>query len=116
MGFLESLSKRLPDHIPLLEALGHLYTENGRIKDGLAMDLKLTSLCPKTPLYWYNLGCSYALLDEVNPAFKALEQAIGLGYHDVDWLRKDSDLDKLRKDPRFQKLIDMAGKSDHQAS
>ncbi|HMP72885.1 MAG TPA: hypothetical protein PKE55_06425 [Kiritimatiellia bacterium] len=113
LAFLKKLSNRLPGHVPLLETLGHLYTESGRIAEGLEADLSLTRLCPDVPLYWYNLACSYALSGRDDEAFSSLDRAVSLGYRDVEWIRKDSDLDSIRQDPRFhgmlQRLLEMCG-------
>lgn len=53
----------------------------------------------------YNVACSYALLKEADDAFYWLEKAAKAGYYDANHYRRDSDLDNLRKDARFSKLI-----------
>ncbi len=50
---------------------------------------------------FYNLACSCSLTDEFDRAFRALDQAIELGYRDFKWLAKDPDLKKLRAQPAF---------------
>lgn len=103
--FLEALRRRCPGHQPILEALGHLYTRAGRFQDGLQVDQELTRMRPHDPESWYNLACSYALVGTPDEALAALRQAIGCGYHDVDWMTNDDDLASLRRHPEFQKLV-----------
>jgi predicted Zn-dependent protease len=105
LGFLEALRKRVPSYEPVLEALGHIYTRVGCIEDGLQVDLELTRLRPEQPVNWYNLACSYALLGHVDEAVHALTEAVKRGYDDAEWLSKDKDLQALREDPRFLKLL-----------
>jgi len=57
----------------------------------------------------YNLGCAYALTDQPDKAFAALEEAIREGYSDLGHLQGDSELIALRDDPRFLKLQEMLG-------
>jgi Flp pilus assembly protein TadD len=105
LKFLESVRHRLPHHARVLEALGNLYTRVGRYEEGLQVDLDLTRMRPEDPENWYNLACSCALTARPEEAFRALEQAFGLGYRDGDWLMEDPDLKSLRSDPRFLALI-----------
>ena len=105
MAFLESLARRCPQDVDLLKALGDLYTRTGCYEDGLKTDLELTRLCPREPLVWYNLACSYALLGRTDEALASLERSIVLGYRDARWIREDRDLDSLKKDQRFDALL-----------
>ncbi len=102
--FLEGVRRRVPQHEPVLQALGNLYTRIGRYEDGLKVDLELTRLRPNDPQNWYNLGCSHALTGERAKAIAALERAVDLGYSDLAWMRKDRDLESLRGDPAFEAL------------
>ena len=54
----------------------------------------------------YNLACCYALTDRPDDAFSWLNKAFGAGYHYPNHYRTDKDLDGLRDDPRFAKLLD----------
>ena len=62
-------------------------------------------LRPHDPLVYYNLACSYALLNKTEPAIDALCQSVDLGYCDYRYLREDRDLDSIRHDPRFRQLL-----------
>ena len=104
-AFLEALARRCPQDMDVLKALGDLYTRTGRYEDGLKTDLELARRCPREPLVWYNLACSCALLDRTDQALASLEQAIVLGYRDVRWIREDRDLNSLKKDQRFDVLL-----------
>jgi adenylate cyclase len=54
----------------------------------------------------YNLACVHSVLGNVGTAIDILEQLLPRSsvYH-IKWFTHDSDLDNLRHDPRFQKLL-----------
>ncbi|HBA85489.1 MAG TPA: hypothetical protein DCZ95_15490 [Verrucomicrobia bacterium] len=105
IAFLEALRKRCPDDDQILEALGDLYTRTGRYEDGLKVDLALVQQRPREDRVWYNLACSYALVGKTAEALNALERSVSMGYDDFDHISKDSDLDAIRRDPRFTDLM-----------
>ncbi|MBN1270096.1 MAG: hypothetical protein JXB04_10945 [Kiritimatiellae bacterium] len=105
MEFLEALHRRRPQDVNILRALADLYTKVGRIEEGLKADLELVKLCPGECEAWYNLACSYALAGDRDRAFDVLSRAVDLGYRDQQWLIEDGDLDSLRHDPRFTRLL-----------
>src|SRR5690606_41834192 len=94
--FMEGLVRRDPSYVEALQLLGDNYTKRGRYSDGLGVDERLAELEPNNPLVFYNLACSYSLLDRCDDAADALEKALRLGYRDFKWMAKDSDLKKLR--------------------
>jgi len=53
----------------------------------------------------YNIACGYALLGEKKNALDWLEKAIEIGWKDGDHLEKDSDLESLRGEERYKKLV-----------
>ena len=62
---------------------------------------------PDDPLTLYNVACGFTKLGDIDAAFDLLGRALpkfGRGFK--DWLRYDSDLDGLRADPRFEKVLD----------
>lgn len=102
--FFEGVVRRDPECADALRILGDAYTKTGRWRNGLKVDKKLARLCPNDPVVFYNLTCSYALLNHVDDAITALKKAVSLGYDDAGWLKKDPDLANLRHDPRFLRI------------
>jgi predicted Zn-dependent protease len=105
LGFLQKISRRLPEDLEILQALADLYTKTGKYQEGLEIDQRLSQQLPNDDLVWYNLGCSYALTNHPDEAFEALTRAVDLGYGDYDWMKTDPDLNNLHADPRFESLL-----------
>lgn len=97
--------ERHPDNVAVLAELGHVYTRLGRYEEGLAVDRRLVDFAPEDPTVRYNLACSQSLLGRVDEALETLACALELGYDDMDFMRADEDLLKLRDDPRFEELV-----------
>ena len=94
-----------PEFHEALRAQAGNMTAKGRLQDGLTMDKKLVSLRPEDATARYNLACRYALLKQPDLALVTLRKAIELGYRDFRYMEEDRDLESIRKDPRFRKLI-----------
>ncbi len=77
-------------------------TEQLQKADRLAKSIQLGD---DNPVTFYNAACYYALAGKPDEAFQYLEQAVARGYTDVAQMQKDSDLDLLRAEARWQKLI-----------
>jgi tetratricopeptide (TPR) repeat protein len=54
----------------------------------------------------YNIACGYSLLNDKENALAWLERALHNGFSRTDLLRGDSDLDPVRTDFRFRKILD----------
>ena len=106
IGFFEKVVQRDPDDVESLMILGNNYTLRGDYRRGLEIDLRLSAVRPRDPIVQYNLACSYSLLGNPDEAVASLEAAIALGYRDFEFMRKDRDLDPIRKDARFQRLVE----------
>ena len=104
--FYEKLLGAYPDFVDVLIPLGEAYTRRGLYDKGLQVDLRLAQLRREDPLTWYNLGCSYSLLNRVDESLEALRQAVALGYRDADYLQKDPDLLNLRRSPKYRQFLD----------
>ena len=105
IDFFEAIHRRCPDYVDVVGLLGGLYTKVGRIADGLKMDRKLVRLEPDNATAHYNLACSLALSKRGSDALKSLRKAVSLGYDDLDWMQQDPDLETLKSDPEFRKLL-----------
>lgn len=104
--FYEKLLRAYPDFVDVLVPLGDAYTRRGLYDKGLQIDVRLTQLRPEDALAWYNLACSYSLLNRIDEACEALRQAAALGYRDVDYVQKDPDLLNLRRSPKYRQLLE----------
>lgn len=54
---------------------------------------------------FYNLSCTYSLLNDKINAITYLKKSIEAGYADYDHIRQDSDLDNIRREESFLKLV-----------
>ena len=54
---------------------------------------------------YYNLACNHALLNNRDNTIQYLEKAIELGFANYDHLISDSDLELVRMDPKFIKMV-----------
>jgi tetratricopeptide (TPR) repeat protein len=104
--FYESVLRRDPGYVAVVEILGGLYTRQGRIAEGLKMDRRLVKLQPANATAHYNLACSLALSKRKGDALRELRHAVKLGYRDIDWMQQDPDLEPLKHHPDFQALLD----------
>ena len=60
---------------------------------------------PDDALAHYNLACCYSLLGNVNKALESLGRSIDLGFDDIKHIENDSDLNGLRDEAGYKKLI-----------
>ena len=56
----------------------------------------------------YNVACGFSQLDDKENALFWLERSLAGGFDQPNLLRRDSDLDPLRSDPRFQDIVQRA--------
>ena len=105
IAFYEGILGDDPDFVPALIPLADDYTRVGRYEEGLDMDERLSRLKPGDPLVHYNLACSYALTGRKEKALAALNKAVSLGYDDLDWMKKDEDLEELRSTAGYAEII-----------
>jgi tetratricopeptide (TPR) repeat protein len=106
--FYERLLEKRPHYIDALMALGEVYTQRGLYQKGLEVDKRLVQIKEKDPIVFYNLACSYSLLEKIDESIEALLKAISLGYDDFRHMQFDPDLKNIQKDKRFQEIIKQA--------
>jgi tetratricopeptide (TPR) repeat protein len=84
--------------------LGYALHAGGKLDEALPVHIKAASFPAVAGPSTYNVACVYALKGKSDDAFAWLEKAITAGFNDENLLNTDSDLDSLRKDPRFAKI------------
>src|SRR5262245_64731988 len=101
----KSILDRDPKHVDALTILGAALTRTGRHEEALEIDLRTTTLLRNEPSAFYNLACSYSMLNRIDESIAALRKALDLGYRDFNHLLKDEDLKNVRGDARFRDLL-----------
>jgi adenylate cyclase len=61
---------------------------------------------PEEGMVLYNVACIFSLAGRLEDAIDCLEKSTGAGLVFLDWIRHDSNLDPLRDNLRFQKLME----------
>lgn len=105
LEFFTLLLQRVPDFADALRGLANVLTQKGMLKEGLVIDKKLVELRPQDATARYNLACRYAQLKQLDLAIVTLRKAVELGYRDFRYMIEDRDLDPVRRDPRFRRLL-----------
>ena len=103
--FYEGVLSNSPNFEQALIVLGDLYTKRELYEKGLEIDLRLSTLRPDDAVVFYNLACSWCLLNDLSQSLAALRRAIELGYDDFTHLEADSHLLTLFKDEDFREYI-----------
>ena len=77
----------------------------GKLDEALKAHHAATEFPAVAGVATYNIACVHALRKEKDEAFKWLNKAVEAGFTNADHLAGDSDMDGLREDPRFSKLV-----------
>jgi tetratricopeptide (TPR) repeat protein len=103
--FFDRVLSRQADYLDVLRCQGQLLSRKGLHARALEIDRRVVQLSPADGVAHYNLGCSLALMGHAQEAIQALRQALRHGYHDIDYLESDHDLDSLRHLPEYRELL-----------
>jgi adenylate cyclase len=77
----------------------------GRRADAVREGQAAMEASPGDSVMLYNVACLYASLGETHRALDTLRHAIDAGVQNFAWMSVDPDLDSLRDDPEFIKMI-----------
>ncbi len=62
-------------------------------------------ICTDDSVLLYNVACNLAVMGDTNSAIRYLERAVDHGVINAAWMLNDNDLENVREDPRFSKLL-----------
>src|SRR6266581_3088018 len=82
--------------------------DNDRAREWLSRALAID---PHDIWTQYNAACIYTNLGDIDRAFDVLERVLPHAGHELKhgWIKHDSDLDPLRNQPRYQKILELIG-------
>jgi tetratricopeptide (TPR) repeat protein len=78
----------------------------GEPERGLEWADRALAMEPDDSMLLYNVGCIKSLAGRVEEAIECLEKAHRAGLTQREWYANDSDLDPVRRHPRFQALME----------
>jgi tetratricopeptide (TPR) repeat protein len=105
LEFYESILRRAPRYVDVLRCQGELLNRKGLHERAVLVDRQLAELLPQDCVVRYNLACSLARIGRCEEAIESLRKALEQGYRDFDYLHADGDLDALRGEPAFERLL-----------
>ena len=105
---LETINRHLIKHPD--DARGHLFyavslAHKGDLDRAREEAKKALEINPNDPLMQYNASCFYSQMDDKKLAIESLKNAFAAGYQDYEWVKRDSDLENIRKEPEFIELM-----------
>ena len=93
-----------------LQAQTHSLFQQKEYTEAAKKCVESIRLAPQYPDGYYNLACALARQGKKDAALDNLTKALDRGFGQPRLLRKDADLDSLRSDERFTKLLARADK------
>jgi len=86
-------------------ARGYQMHNSDRYQEAIKAFMRAVALDYRMPTAMYNIACGYSLLNDKENAFIWLQRSLESGFDSSDLVARDSDLDPLRTDARFQKIM-----------
>jgi tetratricopeptide (TPR) repeat protein len=94
-----------PDDVRALYMGANGLVALGEHEKGLDWARRALALEPDDSMVIYNVACIYSLAGRAAEALDCIERAVDAGLTQRGWLEHDSNLDLIRKEPRFQALL-----------
>lgn len=94
-----------PDFLRALNAYASVSVSTGAYDTAISTYQKMLNIEPDNPNLYYNLACLYSKQNRLNDSIDYLKKAVDNGYKNFEHIKKDKDLDNVRKLPEFNKLI-----------
>jgi adenylate cyclase len=77
----------------------------GEYEKGLEWARQALTIDPDEPMVLYNVACIQSLAQRFDDALDSLEKAIRNGFTQKSWLEHDSNLNPIRRFPRYKRLL-----------
>lgn len=86
--------------------LGYCLHADNKLDEALKIHIKASEFDQVGGTAAYNAACVYSLKGDADQAIQWLDTAAKKGFANVDHIDTDSDMDAIRKDPRFQQIVE----------
>ena len=86
--------------------LGVAYMQLGKRNLALEALKRAESLSPNDHVALYNLAALYSLMDQTDVSLVYLDRALSRGFSNYDAIRFDADLENIRGEPEFRKILE----------
>jgi hypothetical protein len=113
LSVLNQIIEFFPDRVQAHADRGVLLARLGKA-DEACRDAEYCLALDRSAFRHYQIGSLYAALAKKDPKYKAeafnqLTEALRLGFERRDLFKTDGDLDPIRADQEFRKLVEIAG-------
>jgi non-specific serine/threonine protein kinase len=108
---LEQQLREVPEDVRARILLATNYASGGRDVDAARELQKAVDLRPNDSNILYNAACTYGLMKKRPEAIEMLRRARVAGYQNLEWIRRDPDLECLHGEPEFEKLFEPSSKA-----
>lgn len=87
------------------QLLGYSLHSDRKLDAAIEVHKKTTEFPEFRGIALFNLGCAYSLKKDADASFEHLTKAVEAGFDGLDYYEDDTDLNYVRKDPRFVALM-----------
>ena len=101
---LQQQLERVPEDVRARILLGVMQALLGNEEESVRQLQTAVALRPNEAGILYNAACAYALMKRKTETLEMLKRTMAAGYGNLDWMRKDPDLDFVHDDPDFKRL------------
>ncbi len=102
---LQQQLERVPEDVRARILLGAMLALIGNEEEAVRHLQTAVALRPNEASILYNAACTYGAMKRKSEALEMLKRALAAGYGNLDWMRKDPDLDCVHDEPEFKKLV-----------
>jgi protein O-mannosyl-transferase len=110
-GTIAALEKRIeenPQDAKALHDIAVACSLKGKLDSSLSYLNRLIEIQPDNPNNYYDIACVYARMNMQDESVSWLKKAIQKGFHNMDLIRKDPDLQGIRNNEYVRNLINSA--------
>ncbi len=98
------------DQVNILFKTAVRFAGEKKYEKGISLFQRILSITPDNPAILYNISCLYALLNQKEQALQWLQKAVDHGYDNWGKLKTDPDLNHIKNEPGYRKLVEKGGK------